>query len=272
MEELNNPAARFHALLKKGQSKGKEEQCVNVWRELLQVPGNDTPLLLRRIGYVWELPRLIQDEIRELPDVNHDIYLKWLPRVNASITLVNFQNPWKTFIDRFDAEILYGIEICADALSRNRPEKTLSDSTLKDLSEKLSALLEEFSAQDFPASIAKFIRQRLEEIHSALEEYPYRGSSPLESVVENTFGKVVVSPEIYKESQNSNFGKKFWEYMGYVAVTVTVTTGAMQIGKDVVSLLPPAGRPAIVEKAPASNPEEQHENSTVGNVNEPTGT
>jgi hypothetical protein len=224
MVELNNPAARFLELLKKGQSKGKEEQCVKIWRELLQVPEDDNGLLLRRIGYVWELPSLIASNIRELPDVNHDIYLKWLPRVNASIGMMNFQNAWKSFIDRFDAEILYGIEICADVLSRSRPEKTVSDSTIKELKERVSKLIEQFSTEGFPAPIAQFITERLEEIRSALEEYSYRGPAPLESAIENTVGKVVVSPELYQESHSSGFGKKFWEFMGYLAVTVTVIT------------------------------------------------
>jgi len=247
MEKLNNPAARFHSLLKKGQSQKKDEQCAKVWGNILDVPSGDTSLLLRRMGHVMELPSLIALEIRELPNVNHDIHLKWLPRVNASIGIMNFQNPWKTFIDRFDAEILYGIEICADALSRSRPEKIISESLLKELSDKVAKLQEELSNEDIPISVANFIMERLEEIRLALEEYPYRGSAPLERALENTVGKVVICPTIYKECQSSNYGKKFWELMGYLAISVTITTGAIQIGKDVVSLLPSPEKSSVVE-------------------------
>jgi len=260
METLNNPAARFHSLLRIGQSQKKEEQCAKVWGNILNVPIGDSPLLLRRIGHVMELPSLIATEIRDLPNVNHDIYLKWLPRVNASIGMMNFQNPWKTFIDRFDAEILYGIEICADTLHRSCPEKIISESTLKELSDKVTKLQEDLSNEGIPTSVAHFIMERLEEIRLALEEYSYRGSAPLERALENTVGKVVISPNIYQECQSSSYGKKFWELMGYLAITMTITTGAIQIGKDTVSLLPPPEQSSVVEQVP--KPDSQKKNVT----------
>lgn len=247
MEELDNPAARFYSLIKEGQKKGKDEQCVKIWREMLSVPEEDNALLLRRIGFVWELPSLIEEEIKELSHINHDVYLKWLPRVNSSIRIMNFQNPWKTFIDRFDSEILYGLEICADALHRSRPQKSLSEATLKDLVDKVNSLLESIPSGEFPGSVERFIVTRLEEILFAISEYPYRGVAPLEYLIENSVGKVVASPELYQESRDSHFGKKFWEFMGYLAVTVTITTGAIQIGKEVVSLLPEIEGPAKME-------------------------
>jgi len=265
MEALNNPAARFHALLKQGQSQGKDEQSSKVWEKLLNVPSGQTPLLLQRIGHVMELPSLIEAEIHELENVNHNIYLKWLPRVNASVGMLNFQNPWKSFIDRFDAEILYGIEICADTLSRSRPEKIISESTLNELAEKVTLLQKEFTEQSLPSNVALFISQHLEEIRLALEEYPFRGSAPLETALKNSIGGVVISPNVYQDCQKTPYGKKFWEFMGYLAISVTITTGAIQIGKDVVTLLPSAiespdvETPTQTEKNPGERSESDNE-------------
>lgn len=265
MIELNNPASRFYKLLKQGQSEGRDKQgkdipCEKVWNKLLDVSEGNAPLLLRRIGYVFDLPRQIEMEIRELDHVNHDIYLKWIPRVNAGVKMMNFHNPWKTFIDRFDAETLYGIEICADALSRSRPERTLSDETIKTLLERLKVLKDDFDSNDFSAAVAEFISERIDEIISAIEEYPYRGIAPIEAVLEGSIGKVVVNPEIYHESQSSAYGKRFWEFMGYLAISVTIVTGAIQIGKDIVTLLPSTTTEEAADVS-GSDSTEEHEQS-----------
>jgi len=238
MEDLNNPASRFYSLLKAGQSEGMDEPSSKIWAKLLHVPEHDTPLLLRRIGYVISLPSQIKLEVESIPNVNHDIYLRWLPRVNASIGMLNFQAAWKNFITRFDSEILYGIEICSEMLSRSRPEKVISKSTMESLVDKLAQLQEEFQEENLPPDIAEFIFERLQEVRSAIEEYPLRGSEPLETVIHQCIGKIVIVPTIYQESKNTSFGKKFWEFMGYLAMAVTITAGSIQIGKEVFSLIP----------------------------------
>ncbi|WP_020162043.1 hypothetical protein [Cycloclasticus pugetii] len=238
MDELNNPAGRLLAIIKEGGSHGKDEQCIKVWSTLLKVPLQETPVLLQRIGHVMSLPDRIAEAIYSISDVNHDIYLKWHSRVMAGVQMTNFQNPWKSFIDRFDAEIMYGIEICADTLSRSCPEKVIPQSTLNELLSKIAELQKEFSEHDLPPNLAQFICQQLEEIKQAINEYPYLGTKPLEAALEKSIGKIVVCPQIYKNCQKSTYGKKFWEFMGYLAISVTITTGAIQIGKDVVNLLP----------------------------------
>ncbi len=52
MEISNNPAGRLHALLSEGQKKQKSKAAYEIWSELLEVPKNDTGLLLHRMGYI----------------------------------------------------------------------------------------------------------------------------------------------------------------------------------------------------------------------------
>lgn len=238
MNELNNPAARLHSFLKKGQLEKKEAQSFAVWAKLLNTSTDNVPLLMRRISYVMELPAQIEREIHCISDINHDIHLRWLSRANAGISITEFHAGWNTFIGRFNAEIMYGIEVCADTLSRYRPEKEISESQLANLIEKLQALEHEFAEQQLSFSIQAFIQDRFTEIRMALEEVQYRGVKPLENVIETTIGKTAVNPSLYHESKNSPFGNHFWEYMGYLAVAITITTGSIQIGKDIVNLLP----------------------------------
>ena len=51
MEKLNNPAARFHSLLKIGQSQKKDEQCAKVWGNILNVAQDI--LILQNYWWMW---------------------------------------------------------------------------------------------------------------------------------------------------------------------------------------------------------------------------
>jgi len=264
MEKLNNPAARLYDLLQKGKSQKMDISIAQAWANLLNVQVNNQPLLLKRIGSVIELPSLIEKSITETTGVNHEIYLRWLSRVNGSFGIINFQTQWSSFISRFDVEIMYGIEICADMLSRTTQEKVISEPTLNELRDKIEQLLNEFSIEDLPIEIGQFILQRLIEIKEAIEEYPFRGTSPLESVLERSIGSIVISPNIYHDSKETTFGKKFWEVMGYIAIVVTITAGSIRIGQETVSLFQNNSETISVEPKALESNEDRNLTSDYG--------
>lgn len=239
MAVSNNPAGRLHALLREGQSKQKDKPASEIWAEILNVPKEDTGLLLRRVGHVMTLPSGIKEAMSYVDDLDHSIYLRWLPRVEASFSILNFQMAWKQFIERFDGEVMYGIEICSDRLSRDRPEKVADESLLESLLKKVNDLLGELESIDVEPGTWFFIYDNLVKIKEAIEEYKVQGIKPLEAVFEQTIGEVVLTPEKYQSSQKTEKGQKFWEVMGYLALVVTITAGTIQIGKDAVSILPP---------------------------------
>jgi len=238
MEISNNPAGRLHALLNEGKNKQMDKQASEIWSEILNVPKEDTGLLLRRVGHVLSLPSSVKEAMSYIEDLDHNIYLRWLSSVEASFSILNFQMQWKQFITRFDGEVMYGIEICSDRLSRERPEKTADENNLENLLEKVNELLTELDGTDLDANVWFYIYDHLIKIKEAIEEYKIRGIKPLEAVFEQTIGGLVLTPEIYQKSKDTNSGKRFWEVMGYLAIVVTITASSIQIGKDVVSLLP----------------------------------
>ena len=196
------------------------------------------------------LPSSIKEAMSYIDNIDHDIYLRWLPQVEASFSSVNFDAQWRHFIDRFDGEIMYGIEICAERLSRERPEKTANEELLAGLSEKVNELLSELDTAELSANAWLYIHDHLVRTKEAIEEYRIRGIKPLEEAFQQSVGGVVLSPEIYKETQRTQKGKRFWEIMGRLAIVVSLTVGSVQIGKDIVSLLPP---PETEEKANEKN-------------------
>ena len=250
MEVSNNPAGRLHALLREGQTKPKDKPASEIWSEILEVQNDDTGLLLRRVGHVLTLPSSVKEAMSYTDGLDPSIYLRWLPAVETSFGILNFQMAWKQFIDRFDGEIMYGIEICSDILSRERPEKTADDTLLVSLLDKVNELLAELDNTELDPNVWFYIYDHLIKIKEAIEEYKFRGIKPLEAVFEQAIGGVVLSPELYKNSQKSTTGKRFWEVMGRLAIVVTIAAGSIQIGKDIVAILPSPddGNQDVIEK------------------------
>ena len=238
MDKNNNPAGRLHSLLIQGKAQTPNVHASEVWAELLNVPEDDKSLLLRRVGQVMTLPSSVKEAMSHIDDLNHDIYLKWLPRVETSFSVLNFQIQWKQFIDRFDAEIMYGIEICADRLARERPEKTVDENQLELLLEKVNELLEELESTEMDNKLWFYLYDNLVRVKEGIEEYKVCGIKPLEASFERAVGNTVLTPNIYKECQNTDIGKSFWEFMSKLAIVITIAQGAIQIGNEQVFLIP----------------------------------
>lgn len=232
----NNSASRLLDLIEAGKKEKKERPSSEAWSNILNVPTTDKGVLLARIGHAMALPDLIRSEIEQLDHVNHDLHLKWLPKVEASFSVLNFQLQWKHFIERFDGEIIYGIQICADALSRQRPEKVAQPELLQSLLKQVVELLDEVPNAELPPDLRNFIYEHLSLVRNAVEEYKIRGIKPLETEVERLTGVISLSPWLWSRSHQSEVGRRFWKVMGNLAVVTTIVVGQIQIGKEVFDI------------------------------------
>jgi len=246
----NNPAQRLYEIIKDGKQKPREKAAEEVWAELLGVPKKDKSLLLRRVGYVMALPAAIRESVSAISNIDHEVYLKWLPQVEASFSVLNFQMQWTQFIDRFDGAVVYGLEICSDLLSRQNPEKTLPANTIADLHVHVEELLKEVEGTELPEDVKKYISEHLFNIKSALDEYILLGITPLEREFYATIGSIIINRNIYKQSQESQTGKKFWKLMSNLALMISIAVGTIQIGKDTISLLPTTDEGGAIEHNP----------------------
>lgn len=273
MSNNNNPAGRLHNLLKEGHKKAKDQPAQAIWSDLLNVK-NDNGLLLRRVGFLMALPSNIKTSMSYIDDINHDIYLRWLPRVETAFSILNFQIKWDQFIKRFDGEIMYGIEICSEMLSRECPEKVINEEQLNVLLTKVDELLEELDKSEFSNDVWLFIYDHLLLIKEAIEEYSIRGIKPLENIFEQTIGGVALTPQIYKESRKSKKGLKFWEVMGCLAIAVTITNGSIQIGQEIVNLLPepPVVLQNEIQEAEVEKIDNESNAPEITTINEPIET
>lgn len=212
-------------------------RAAEAWACLLHVPKDNNSLLLMRVGHVMALPDSIRTTAYSISDIDHQIYLKWLPQVESALRVLNFETGWSEFINRFDGAVMYGLEICSDLLSRQRPEKTIEQESIESLRQQVDELLSATLNTALPEDIKSFIVTHASQIKIALEEYSLLGFGPLEHHVHTVVGALSFHPGLYERSKETEAGAGFWRFMGNVAVIVTVAAGAHQIGKDFFYLL-----------------------------------
>ena len=103
------------------------------------------------------LPAAIREKISNVQGIDSSIFLKWLPRAETSFGILNFQMQWEQFIIRFDGEVMYGLEVCSDVLSKQYPENIISESSLSQLKTEVEELLSALTLADIPNDLKRFI-------------------------------------------------------------------------------------------------------------------
>lgn len=239
MENLNNPAGRLLVLLRAGRDKKKHNlPAVDVWSDLLNVPVDDKTRLLREIGRVFQIPALIRSRIEQIPTVDPIVYLKWLPKLEQAFIVSTLAGPWRGCIDYVDDVAIYGIEVCDELLSRHSREKTLPRDQLDNLLRDTESLVHEVADCSIDEDLRQYILKHLEIVDRAIRDYILHGAQPLQEAVEAAVGSLVLNQETYKRTSETEVGGKFWKVMGRALMLVGITAATIQIGKDVVKLLP----------------------------------
>ncbi len=245
MKNLNNPAARLHALLQKAKQNTdlQSKPSTESWSILLNVPKENQALMLKRLGGVMELPLLIKERIENLPDIDHKLRLRWLPKIEQAFQANHLAAGFHVFLNKIDDTTLLGIEYCADDLARRDPEPEIKPDELEALRQQVDSLISETTDAEIDSDIKKFILKHLFAIRNAIEEYQVFGSKSLVTA----FGQAVAAA--YTESQTavkvsvSPQGNKFWKCVAGLGILLTVGNQVMQLTEGVLKLLQPPHNP-----------------------------
>jgi len=204
MEELNNPAGRLAAILRKGQKLQAQQKALQAWASLLEVEESNKSLLLQRLGHVLALPEQIQKEMQDIPGINHERRLKWMAPTVGILGNFNLEKGWKDLMGRFREETIYGIEICSDDLLNRRP-KGLEQDNLDELLERVNGLLSELETAGFAENVRADILDHLNAIKCAIEEYKLRGAKPIEAETERLLGALQLKAHLWFNGGSRGF-------------------------------------------------------------------
>jgi len=237
MTKANNPAQRLLTILKAARDRpdGKAEVA---WCDILSVESGKNPQLLRRLGLVLDLPNKIKEEIEKISGIDHDVYLKWMPAVQSSFSNINLGRNFNEFKNPLSDHTIYGLEVCAELLSRHSAEKILNPTDLKELDAEVTKLFDALLDSDLHPDLKSFILTRLDEIHLAILDYEFAGPKPLQRAVEAVVGSALFEKQKYDRFAGTEHYKAFWKIISKAALIVTIVSGTLQIADGLKKVLP----------------------------------
>lgn len=234
----NNAAGRLHQIFAKGHLQSRQISQIEAWSNVLDVPAGNNSLLMRRIGHVMELPSLIKEEIIQLENVSHEIFLRWTSSVDDAFTYLNFHNSWDSFINRIGPATMQGIEFCADTLSRFRSEPTIEQDVLSTLLADITEMLTDLEGASIDDDIRVYISSHLVRIRMAIKEYTIHGIKPLKHEVESAFGSILLHHDRFLRTKETKEGSAFWELMSRIALIGAIATNPISLAADIKTFLP----------------------------------
>ena len=234
----NNPAGRLLNIIEEGKRQPLDKAIYEIWSILLSVPPNNITLLLKRLAYVVSLIDEIEHRIKSVNDINHDIFLEWMHNARSAFKDLNLHRPWRFFIESFDEKVIYGLKICADILSRKKPERIVDENLLLDIMEEVDSLITQINDSNFDYNLKDFLLEKLLNIKYALEEYKIKGIKSLENIINSTIGSILIHRNCYEEIQKEDIGSKLWNIINRLVTITNLAQGLDQLFHQIIPMLP----------------------------------
>ena len=236
MTLLNNPAARLYAILRKAKNL-PNQNALKAWSEILSVAESNQAELIRRLGLLIALPSQIRAQIELIPEIDTDLYLKWIPEIDAGFSKFNLSASLTEFTNPISESSLNDLRYCSDVLSRKCPENTLDLSELESLKNDLLELIDRFLASSIEDHLKRLILEKLYSIHVAIQDYTLSGIMPLTNAVRNVVGTAITDQETIKGFNKTKLGADFWKMIHRVAMIVSILYGTAQLQSGISTLL-----------------------------------
>lgn len=258
MKTLNNPAGRLLEVLKRAKAfQPPNAKALEAWAKILEVPPNDIPHLLTQFGKVLTLPKIVQERIKSQEEINHSIYLKWVPKVESCFKSINLETTIHSFTSNLDEAALDGLEFCSELLSRVQPEIEIDEKEIGKITKQIHKLQDEIIQSEIDNQYKFFMLEKLEELLKALQEYRIMGVEPIDEVFVNTFGRLATNQQIYEETKDTEIGGKFWSVLTRALLLTSLAVTTIQLGQWAQNLLPNQSEEKVQQQCP-KGPEGQN--------------
>lgn len=238
MLALNNPAARLvHCLRRLGAVDGATPGR-RAWAEALAVDPDDLPRLLERLGALCQLPPEVRRQIERQPDLDHEIYLRWFPRVEKALAELNLAGPIAAGLSHLDESAFYGLEFCAEYLGRQAPEPAVPEAELEALGTAVEELLGDIASSTVEPAAKRYLLAQLDALRAAIQNHDLLGAAPLRAAVNAALGSLLTEPHRRADTTRTKLGERFWKLIARAAFLLATDDARPQLPAPVRQLLP----------------------------------
>ena len=201
MEVRENSAGRLYDLLSQARSISGNKPVRHIWSELFGFDSNDIEQVFIIVADMINLVQAAKEDVSKLHGVNHELYLKPFGRVEGLLKIVNLDIPWDSIKGTLDEATMYGLQICSDALGRQRGTLKVDEDRIAEIQKDIEGLSGRVIALDIPGNIKQLIILNLDNIRKAIITYRIKGVDGLQAEIERAIGSIYLHQDEIKNVQ-----------------------------------------------------------------------
>lgn len=232
----DNPAQRLLQILKAAQQMDNR-QTTAIWGSVFSIQPIDNAICYRIVGHLLSLVDAVDMRIRQIPGINHELYLRDLPAIRRIICPDNLHTNWHNIKGPLDTGVLTGLEFCAAELSKTHSEEPVLGSTLAALRAEFAEILGEVGQSSIPAELKLVLFDLLTSALLAIDHYKILGNDGLKRSIAYTIGMLTLHKEQFKSATESGILKKTHAAIKHLFDVVTTAHRIKEIGDSLTKLL-----------------------------------
>lgn len=245
-QPITDPAERLIEILRQALTTPVNQSFLTMWRHAFDEPQADVIKVYEWLSLVRQLVDDVERGIKAIPDIRHDVFLKFLPQLRSILSRENLGEAWQSHRVVLEM-IINALEFASERLQHNSPEPKLPDSELESLRAQAREMLDALnSSTTIPRSLKLLLFDLVSSIERSINEYRFRG---IRGVRQQLF---VVASQIqehlpeFEQNKEVPEVRSFWKFIKHVD---SVSAVALRVKELITSVGPMLGQAvALIEQ------------------------
>jgi hypothetical protein len=243
MAQKVNSAYRINKVLNP-QAYKDSKPVIDAWAETFEIkestPSVRCAIVSKKLSALYDEVQIISEQLKST-DYSEQLYLPHISRIQDAISPMLFNTTWNAVKSYLPADTMYAISFWSETLPNE--ELTISEEDLNEISEKVDELEGMLETSTLSPRLQSLIRQHINNIREALNEYEIRGFKSLKSTLHEAYGDLAeLSEEIKNETNEDNVKvlmkvKTTWEKIQDVVSSAETIDKLYSIGHKGVELI-----------------------------------
>ena len=215
---MENPALKLHVLLNEAyrlsrpNPLGSPNGFKDTWSRVFDINKDDTSTLLNSVASLVNLWVSTKEYIKNNEMLNDETNIKFIDKVGAALTQIDFQGDMSHFIKHIDKETLTALGYIAKQINfvYKFNQQTINIDEINNLINEIDSLIDSIRHSSLPEDIQSMLLKNLNLIRYSLSNYKISGVDGVRTALEQTIGSlylsgIVKSPLAEKEEVKGTF-------------------------------------------------------------------
>ncbi len=233
----DNPAARLLAILSDAKGKDGNLPVSRVFGEIFGFGPEDRVSFFRSIGHLNTLIDQIESRVKQLPSLNHGLYLRDIPAIRSVVCPNGYNEAWNTYLNPLRFGVLTSLEFCANELSKNHQEVSISNDQIANLKAQLTELYKSVRSANLDPDLTSVIIDLLSTIQLALDYYKIQGPDGIKRSLVYAVGLTQLHQSRLKDSKDLPTIKQLYVFVSDLVTLIKTAYKLKELGGGLRELI-----------------------------------